>query len=169
MAHKGARDDLTAEYVRSILDYEPETGVLRWRVTLSRRVVAGKIAGWKRPDGRICLGIGDHDYRAHRLIWLMQTGHWPPQEIDHIDLDPSNNRWLNLRLATPSQNQANRPLRRNSRSGYTGVCFDNKKKEWIAYINKRHIGRFKCFDDAVACRAEAEKAIHREFAYQNLP
>jgi hypothetical protein len=55
------------------------------------------------------------------LIWKMMTGEDPPQQIDHRDCDPSNNRWLNLRKATFGQNAANRPALRRSISGIKGV------------------------------------------------
>jgi hypothetical protein len=163
--HKGANDDLSPEYLHHLLAYDPETGSLTWKVSLGA-AKAGKVAGWLRPDGRRCIAIDGTAYRAHRIIWAMQTGDWPEKEIDHIDLDPSNNRWGNLREATSSQNQANRPIRRNNASGYTGVCFDSKRQDWIAYINKRHIGHFRTKEEAAAAREEAMRKIHREFSYQ---
>ena|SRR5215472_2841384 len=163
--HKGARNDLTADYVRSILDYDPETGIFRWKITLSKRATAGKPAGRSRVGKRNKIGIKGGEYMAHRLAWLIMTGEWPAQEVDHRDLDPSNNRWTNLREATPSQNQSNRPVRRHSKTKVTGVCWDSIHQNWIAYINKRHIGHFRSFDNAANARREAEEHLHGEFRY----
>ena len=171
MAYKGARDDLTADYVREILDYDPETGVLTWK-KLPRRPGKAKIghaAGWQRPDRRIAIGIpGRGDYRAHRLIWLMMTGEWPPEEIDHIDLDPSNNRWANLRLATSSQNQAHRGLQSNNKSGHPGVFFHAKTGRWWAYIkhkgHREHIGVFDTAEKAYAARLARERQVFGQFS-----
>ena len=98
--------NLTAEYVRSILDYDPETGEFRWkhRANVPKRInkrYVGKIAGTSiYPYGRRKIVIDDKPYRSSRLAWLMQTGVWPSYEIDHKDNDPSNDRWDNLRPAT---------------------------------------------------------------------
>ena len=168
MPHKNARNDLTAEYVRDILDYDPETGKLRWKVTLSKRAVAGKIAGSIRPDKRVTLGIKGHDYRAHRLINKPVTGEWPKFEIDHEDLDPSNNRWNNLRLATSSQNQAHRPLQQNNTTGYKGVCYIRKKNKFVANIKWRrrqyYLGLYPTAEDAYAAYCKKAKQLHEEFA-----
>ena len=61
-------------------------------------------------------------YPAHRLAWLYIYGEWPPDQIDHIDGEPSNNRLDNLRLATNSENQQNRKIASNNTSGAKGVC-----------------------------------------------
>ena len=123
MGHKGAREDLTYERAHEVFSYDPDTGVFRYRIDTYNCIKrAGDIAGWQRPDRRIMISCDAKEYRAHRLAWMMMTGSWPAFEIDHRDLDPSNNRWQNLREATSSQNQANRPLRTNSKSGHTEVC-----------------------------------------------
>lgn len=170
--HKNARNDLTAEYVRSILDYEPETGLLRWKVQRPShrgKVQPGKVAGTSRGGTRIKVGIDGHEYMAHRLIWLIVTGRWPEYEIDHKNLNGTDNRWDNLRPATSGQNQSNRPLRSHNRSGTTGVCFANRERRWLVTINKKYVGTFRTKEEAIAARKEAEKQIHKEFTHQNLP
>ena len=61
------RNDLTAEYVRSILDYNEKTCEFRWKVNLRNKVKAGAVA----------IGIGGRLYKTHRLAHLIQTGEWP--------------------------------------------------------------------------------------------
>ena len=154
--HKNSHNDLSAEFVREIFNYNPKTGLLIWKVMLSKRAVAGKTAGALDDQGRIKIGIRNKDYFAHRIIWLWMTGKWPRYEVDHRDENKANNRWKNLREATSSQNHRNRGAPKNNRSGYKGVCFDNRKKAWLATINikigKRkkhiHIGWYKTAEKA---------------------
>ncbi len=173
MAHKGARNDLSAEYVRNLLDYDPNTGVLTWQKVHPKHFYRlGKPAGWQRPDGRVMVSFNEdgqkREYRAHRVIWLMMTGEWPLEEIDHIDLDPSNNRWANLRLASSSQNMSHRGLQSNNKSGHPGVFFNTKTKRWWAYIKqngqRQHLGVFDNFEDALAARTVREKELFGRFA-----
>ncbi|HEV2225081.1 MAG TPA: HNH endonuclease signature motif containing protein [Candidatus Acidoferrales bacterium] len=166
MAHKGAREDLTAEYVREILDYDPETGVFRYRANLNRRARAGNTCGYQQKEtGRFKMRINGHEYMAHRLAWLWMTGKWPTHEIDHIDMDQSNNRWHNLRAATSSQNQAHRPLRRHNTSGITGVCQERRRGRWVTFINHRIIGYFKSREEAIEARTRAVDEKHGDFAH----
>jgi hypothetical protein len=104
------RHDLTAEYVRKILSYDPDTGELSWRETKSGRS-NGKQVGSIQPchnGHRRVLTIDGKMYRAHRVIWLLMTGEWPKNDVDHEDRDALNNRWKNLRDMTKGDNNRNR-------------------------------------------------------------
>ena len=167
MAHKGARNDLTAEFVRSILDYDPETGVFRWKRQLSWRAPVGAVAGSPNRSGHIAIGINGAAYYAHRLAFLYMTGEWPEKEIDHKRSDtPSDNRWSAIRPATSSQNLCNRRAR-PGRSGYRGV-FEANPGRWAAKItiNRKQV-YLGCFDtpaEAHAIYCAAAQRIHGEFA-----
>jgi hypothetical protein len=146
------RHDLTAEYVRSILDYNPETGDLTWRATKSgrRSKTAGTTGEWgNHGKRRRTITIDGVIYKAHRIIWLWMTGGWPPRMIDHEDRDSLNNRWLNLRLATPLLNSHNRDPNRNNTSGTPGVCWDSRYDRWKVSFRKKHYGYFDRQEDAV--------------------
>ena len=72
-------NELKSEYVRSLLDYDPETGILRWKTSVGgpqgARIQAGSIAGSKSTrEGYLVIGIDGKTYRAHRLAWLIFTG-----------------------------------------------------------------------------------------------
>jgi HNH endonuclease len=104
------RHDLTAEYVRSILTYDPATGELTWRGTKSGRSngnQVGSIVACHNGHRRV-LTIDGKMYRAHRVIWLLMTGEWPKNDVDHEDRDSLNNRWKNLRDMTKADNNRNR-------------------------------------------------------------
>jgi hypothetical protein len=147
-----ARNDLTASYVRRILNYDPRTGILRWKQAVARRVKIGQIAGWvDRPKGHVKISIKHKNYLAHRIIWLWMTGRWPLNEIDHENNRRADNRWTNLREATTSQNCQNRKRSAANTSGYKGACYVRGK--WHAQIKingiTKHLG---VFDSPLAAR-----------------
>jgi hypothetical protein len=78
---------LTAERLREVLDYNPETGVFTWKVRTSIRVVAGKVAGSVGKRGYLIIGVGGRNYYAHRLAWLHMTGEWPIAVPVHLARD----------------------------------------------------------------------------------
>jgi hypothetical protein len=98
------------------------------------------------------------------------TGEWPPErlEVDHKDCDPSNNRWDNLRLATASQNQANKKVSRANTSGFKGVSWHKDDKRWRAQIRmggkKVHLGSFDTPESAHRAYSEAAMKHYGEFA-----
>src|ERR1700744_5004792 len=106
------RNDLTAGYVRSILDYDPETGIFVWKHRPTHPKswntrYAGKVAGRKSKSKYLEIGIDGFLYISHRIAWLHFYGDYPREEIDHIDNNRQNNKICNLREATPQQNKKN--------------------------------------------------------------
>jgi hypothetical protein len=89
-----------------LFSYDPDTGLFTRLVTTGSRSQAGEIAGSKDSQGYWQISINHRVHRAHRLAWLYMMGEWPDAEIDHRDLNRSNNRWSNLRPATRAQNEA---------------------------------------------------------------
>ena len=167
----------SAEYLRSRLDYDPETGKLRWKAksgdTKEIRAWntrhAGQVAGCLQESGyRTILLDGTH-YKAHRLIWVIQTGEPPPYEIDHKDEDKSGNRFENLRSATRSQNQFNTHLRANNTSGYRGVSWNPDWKAWAAQIRdgerNRLIGKYPTREEAAEAYRRAARTMHGDFVH----
>lgn len=165
---KNSLADLTADYVREILHYDSKTGIFTWKVMLSRRGMPGAVAGRFNTKNRIKIGINNREYMAHRLAWLYMTGSWPKYEIDHWDENQSNNRWKNLRHATPSENHRNRGPQRNNKTGQKGVCYYKARNYFIAFIKhkgKQHIlGYFKTLEEAVEARLKGERKYHGHWA-----
>jgi hypothetical protein len=168
-------DPLTADQLRALLDYDPETGIFRWRPrTNCRREwntrYAGTIAGTQTKHlGYIQIAVYGRLYLAQRLAWLWMTGSWSTsEEIDHWDTNTSNNRWGNLREATSSQNKMNRPNRSDNTSGYKGVWWEKRRSKWVADImvdsKRRHLGYFPTAEAAHAAYCEAAARLHKEFA-----
>jgi HNH endonuclease/AP2 domain len=163
---RGYRTDLTAERLREVIEYNPETGEFRWKKTLGSRAQSGKIAGSLDHQGYRIIRVNGTTYQAHRLVFLWMTGCWPAADIDHIDGNKANNRWENLREATPSQNVANSRRNRKNKSGFKGVHAQHGK--WVASItvNGRciYLGYFDTPEEAHAAYCKAALKHHAEFA-----
>jgi hypothetical protein len=156
---------LTVERLRELLHYDPETGVFTWKVTLSRRAVAGKTAGaFASLKGYTPISVLNVKYLAHRLAWFYVYGVWPSEDVDHINRVRSDNRITNLRLASRTENSQNAGLKRNNTSGYKGVSLHKTTRRWRAHLmvgrKQIHLGLFDCIHEAVAARKAAEAIYH---------
>ncbi len=87
-------------------------------------------------------------------------------EIDHIDRNPWNNRLVNLRVVTRTENRHNLSPASfpGNKSGRRGVSWCEASKKWKAYIGHNgglvHLGYHTDKDDAVRAREEAERIYH---------
>ena len=128
--NKGKEEKLDQEGLHRLLCYNPLSGNFMWRIASNNRIRVGGIAGTflyrKGRQARIHIKIYGNIYQAHRLAFLYIRGYWPRDEIDHKDGDGCNNRWLNLRGATRSQNAANRSVNGNNKLGIMGVDTNQK-------------------------------------------
>lgn len=128
------RADVSAGRLRSLLTYDPETGVFTYRVSRGP-VAAGREAGCIGNHGYRLIIIDGRQYVAHRLAWLWVTGEWPAAEIDHRNLVKDDNRWANLREATHRLNHMNSPRQSNNTSGFKGVSPSKSGRRWQARIS----------------------------------
>ena len=149
---------LSAEYVRDLLDYDPKSGLFRWKVTRNNYVQAGQIAGSISDRGYVAIKIDSISYQAHQLAWLIFYGCWPREIPDHIDHCESNNAIDNLRDVTFQENFKNRRRRSDNNSGIAGVAFHAGKWQARIVANGRRIslGHFDSIDDAAAAREAAK-------------
>jgi hypothetical protein len=156
---------LTAERLREMLDYCPETGVFRWRVSNGKRAIAGQPAGGISRNGYARISIDDAKHYAHRLAWLHVHGVWPQGQIDHINGVKADNRIANLREASASQNGQNRSAARaDSGSGKIGVRLNPTSGRWGAEIvkngQKHNLGYFDTKEAAHAAYLAAKRKLH---------
>ncbi len=153
---------LTQEELKKNLNYNPGTGIFKWKVANNGRIKIGNIAGYKNNDGYIQIKVNKKIYYAQRLAWLYMEGYFPENTMDHIDRNPSNNKWDNLRHVSKTCDVRSRKKFKNNKSGIVGVYLDEKTNKWKVQItnNKKQIylGIFKEdeFDDAVKVRWKAE-------------
>lgn len=91
--------------------------------------------------------------RLHRLIMSCPEN----KIIDHINHNGLDNRKENLRITGYIENNLNRNLAKNNKSGCKGVCYREKDKAWRVHYRGKEIGYFKNLEDAIQCRKEAEQ------------
>lgn len=167
----GSREpfELTQEIVKELIHYDPETGKLFWKERDVKWFVnEGSKKKWNTKYANKEAFIGDsHGYKngsllynnlfAHRLIWFYMTGEWPDQ-IDHINGVPSDNRWVNLRNVSNHENRKNCKKRKDNTSGFSGVRFHRTKYQARIFVNgkEKHIGVYDTIEEAVAARKQAE-------------
>ena len=162
---KTARPLPTAEELRALLDYDPASGIFRWRMKPARQVRVGDVAGGLNPDGYTLIKIDGRSHMAHRLAYLWVHGAWPQHQIDHRDGRRSNNSLANLREATQNANMHNRAKQsRPTSSRYLGVYLDKNTGRWRAHIRhngKQHrLGRFDTQELAYAAYLAAKSVFH---------
>lgn len=159
---------LTQQKLRSLFVYDTETGLFYCKERRSTRQLPGQIAGCANNAGYVHIKIDYKSYKAHRLAWLYMTGEVPAERIDHINGNPSDNRWCNLRLATHSQNIANSKRPATNTSGYKGVSWHKRTKKWAARIGvggtRKFIGYYDTPEEAHRAYVDAAEKTHGVFA-----
>lgn len=159
----------TQEELNRLFYYEPTTGWLHWRVKMNKRHYVGMRAGnIHAKNSSIQIKIYGISYMAHRLIWKLCNNTEPP-EIDHKDLNPSNNMLLNLRAATRSKNEQNKlkPKSVCPTARLKGVYQPRNRKFWVAQIKKNrvhyYLGSFNSEKKAHAAYVAKAKELFGEF------
>lgn len=162
---------VSADEVRSVLDYDAKSGELTWRAYVGKSIKPGQKAGCKherRGTSEAVIGYKGRLYQLHRIAWLHYYGSWPTGVIDHINGDRSDNRIENLRDCSQRENLANRRAVGNS-TGRRGVSHDKERDKYVARIRlscgKRvWLGRFDCVDDAAKAYENAYVKEYGRFA-----
>ena len=126
----------SADWLSANLSYDPDTGLFHWLTGRCK----GRQAGSVHKRGYIIISFRCKSLRAHRVAFKMMVGR-DPIYIDHIDGDPANNKWSNLREATMSQNTVNsrvkprdlpRGVRRHGKNGrYWSLIKHNQKNIYL--------------------------------------
>jgi hypothetical protein len=165
---KSREERLPHERLLQVLEYEPETGNLRWRKVTSNRIKVGDIAGQEDRHGHLLINVDGTRYMAHRLVWFYCTGDWPKDEIDHINLIKDDNRIENLREATRAENCRNVARKRHNKSGFKGVVRHPQAKHlFMAQITiggrPKYLGLFKTPEQAHEAYVKASEQHHGEF------
>lgn len=152
--------------IKSFLHYDLETGIFTWTAHHFSNLI-GKRAGRINSAGYRQISINDVLYYEHRLAWLYVYNVMPPDgyAIDHINLNKSDNRWLNLREATDAQNNVNIKVRKNNKLGIKGVSLFKGRYRSQIRINKKVVvlGLFDTIEEAALVYKNKAKEIHGEF------
>ena len=156
------------EELRAAFVCDSENGKLSWRTPKRGRRPR---LGFSDGHGYLRVNLGGRMYRIHRIIWKMTTGTDPVFEIDHINGIKSDNRILNLRDATHTQNARNKSIEKRNSTGLKGVTRSKAPGRWTAAIrheDKRlYLGSFGTPEEAHEAYWQKAQEIYGEFARRN--
>jgi len=159
----------TQSYLHEILEYHQDTGIFTWKKSRGNQFTKiGMKAGYKDSSGHMGIEINRVRYLSHRLVWLYLYGHFPKNQIDHINGIRDDNRLCNLREATAQQNMWNKKISLNNKSGFKNIHWSKTMKKWCVQIkaNKKfvYVGYFKDLELADLIAHEARDKYHGQFA-----
>lgn len=156
------------ELFRSLVSYDAETGMFKWKerpdsmfpakrhaITWNKRFSGKEAFNTLNHNGYLYGALFEENYSTHRLAWYYVHG-VEPDEVDHINGNRSDNRIVNLRNVSRTENCRNTKRAKRNTSGVVGVSWDSVNKVWHVRIRRKHIGRLKDFDDAISARKAAE-------------
>lgn len=166
---------LTQSELKSLLHYDPKTGIFTWLVNRNRNAKAGDVVGSINNRGYMRLMINRKTYTFHRLAFLYMKGKFPKDQVDHKDRNKTNNAFSNLRECTPSENSRNRGLSSNNSTGCTGVIKVKNKFQAQIHINEngskksKYLGTYDSLEEAAAAYQITAKNEHGEFYKEEIP
>lgn len=146
-------------------NYNPETGKLYWKVSLSSKAPIGsEVGGIDQTTGYVQLRVNNKRHYARRVVWEMHNGPIPKgMQVDHINHIRYDNRLCNLRLVSCVDNARNKGKSPKNTSGYTGVYYRKDCGKWRACISVNNktvnLGTFETKEEALAARKLAEKRL----------
>lgn len=164
---------LTQTILKDVLTYNQETGIFIWKVRDLKYFKTwqacnrwnaryafepcGCISG---TTGYIYINLLGTIYAAHRLAFLYIEGTFPPNQVDHINQNKTDNEFTNLRKSTARENRKNMKKSIKNSSGVVGVSFHQKANKWQARISDNgkpvHLGLFLTKKAATVARMQAE-------------
>lgn len=164
-----------------LFSYDAETGLLTRKVAIldvwgnpnpMPKCKMGDVVGSNVGKGHLAVNVYGRLHKIHRVIWLMVTGDLPKEQIDHINGNGSDNRWVNLREATNAENCRNRGKNVNNKTGFKGVSYSGKKtnpyRALIGFNGKLiHLGLFPTAELAHEAYWNKAKELHGKFAKQH--
>ena len=143
---------ISVESARELLEYNPITGTLTWKLHRGGGVRKGDIAGRISNRGYRAIKLQGIQYQAHRLAWLIYYGKFPENQIDHINGDKLDNRLCNIRDVTHRENAQNRKIHRQGKLTGATWCGGKRRKCWVsqAKVNRKtvFIGMFQTPEEA---------------------
>jgi hypothetical protein len=161
---KAIKVNLRKEDIEKFLSYDKEHGKLYWKSKTSSasRIKIGNEAGYirnyKKNSYKIIV-INGIALFSHRIIWLLETGEWPKDQIDHRDGNGLNNKIENLKSCTNSENCKNQRKRSNNTTGTPNVYYHKGSQNFrvsLRFNGKlNHLGSFDTIEEAIDFRNKA--------------
>lgn len=159
--------------LRQLFRYDPESGKLFYaeinvppydghhgkahHALIRNRKFAGKEVLGARGYRYMGMRVDGSSYYLHRIIWKLHTGE-EPDTIDHINGDCFDNRIVNLRNVTTTQNMRNLKLFKNNTTGHSGLKRTAGGK-WQARFCQKHLGTFATKEAAIEARKAYEATV----------
>lgn len=166
---------LDPERVREFFDYDPITGVMRWKKkrTKNKKANVGDVLSNINSNGYLKVQFDGKSIPVHRLIFAWM-GEPDPEQVDHINGVRTDNRWANLRAATQEINSKNTARYKSGKHiAETGVGWMPRNKKWRVRINHKrktlYLGLFDKLDDALFARRVAAKALGYHENHGRIP
>lgn len=154
---------LTQERLKQLVNYDPLSGEFTWKIARKKASQSAE-CGRINSHGYRVIGIDYSQYRACRLAFLYMNGKFPNDQVDHINRNKQDDRWINLRNVTSIENNQNTTKKSNNSSGYKGVSLNKRTNKWLAQIcfkGKRHyLGVFNSPEIASIAYKQAASKLH---------
>ena len=157
---------LPIHMLEQIFSYDPESGLVFWKIPRPRaKIKPGDLAGNLDPcTGYMRVMFNQRQFKLHRIAWALSYKYWPDIDIDHINSCRNDNRLINLRLATRSENIQNTKKRK-------GLCtlkgVTPSRNKFAAQINidgvQKKLGVFISEQEAHNAYCEAAKIAFGQF------
>jgi hypothetical protein len=160
-----AKTQPSIDELREYLEYDPETGFLKWKKAPSNFAKVGAIISAVNSRGYVTVGFKNATLQAHRVAFALHNGRWPMPFCDHVNGNKTDNRADNLRECTRALNQHNRRVTRKSKTGVKGVFPNNRG--YLAQVKANgalYNKWFRRLEDAAAYVKQLREQLHGEFA-----
>ncbi len=125
---------ITHTRLKELLTYNPSTGKFFWNTGRNNQITSGSEAGTVHRTGYVNIIIDRKIYQAHRLAWFFINGYFPEYDIDHLNGDRQDNRFLNLRHVSTKCNMQNQIKSSRNTSGFPGVTWGKKEGKWRGQV-----------------------------------
>lgn len=170
--NKNKQNALSFGWVREMFRYDPDTGIMSWALAPSpwlSHMIGTRVGSiYKNSGGYRIVKIGYIPFKVSRLIWFYVNGVWPEAFVDHVNGDRDDDRLLNLREATCTQNNFNRSIKCTNKLGVKGVSYDPVRQKYCAFISKdrknKNLGRFDSLEEAKRAYDSAASLAFGDFA-----
>ena len=161
---------MSIEIIKEMYCYDPNTGKLSWNTqrpdshfkrSTERTKYFKYLSGQDVKQtinfyGYLVVGVGKRIYPTHRLAFIIMLGRFPDGVVDHIDGNPLNNKWDNLREVSQALNSRNSRKDHRNKSGYAGVYWVKRDKHWKSQVfvdgKSKHLGAFSSPEEANLAR-----------------
>lgn len=165
------------ELIISLFAYDPETGIVTCKPRYFHESLTprqkqwntrflNKAIGYISDNGYVRIGMPNGRFvYAHQVAFAVMTGSIP-EEIDHKDVNPLNNTWLNLREALHSENVKNSFKRVRNKSGLKGVSWSKRNSSWrmdIKANGEKHFSHHETKELAYSAYCEMSEKLHKDF------